>query len=418
MTEEKKGPPPAGKVEPKEIGVTQYQSEVAAFGKVLKASGIQEDVIPTILDYVSQEDITDLVKLDANLWDMGIASVHQRRRIVKYWARSIGAQVPGELSMKYLELAKRSPAAEDEERKRETEEGRIWFVSRDVKGEPDLRPAKKEERAMTLEEAKDAMEFMAKSEEPIVTFDTATGKHIPNWNSSFVTKNPEAAWMTAQALDKAMAAGEERDPFTTMAGQIAQIEGMKDLIGVKREATAEKTSVSEIIDGMLKLRELEGSRQTGPDWASDPFKFTEVMDKLIESRMPKEDSAAKAEIQRLTDQLDREREERHKSDMERRDAIIAAQNKRMDDLEEQARNPRTTSGLGAIDLMAQMVQKFPDRSDFRTGLEQVMRTVRETQRFSPTTPEMRAEGLEKMEHTLSKDTELTKMENWLFFGVE
>jgi len=95
--------PPPGKTE---VDVTKYPSEVAAFGEVLKASGVAEERIPAILDYCSQEDLRDLEKLDTNLWDMGIANVHQRRRIIKYWSRSTGIALPKQLISAYAEQTK------------------------------------------------------------------------------------------------------------------------------------------------------------------------------------------------------------------------------------------------------------------------------------------------------------------------
>lgn len=418
MAREKGQPPPPGIVEAGEVEATQYPSEVEAFGKTLRASGVPEERIPAILDYCSQEDLRDLERLDLNLWDMGIANVHQRRRIIKYWARSTGLALPEELVVKYKEDSIKTVAGEEREKKRRVEEGRIWFVDKDVKGMPDLRLAKKDEEQLTMEEAKEAMKAMGGEEGGVVVYDEAQGRHVPNWSSPFVKSNPSVAWAAAHAQDKAMAEGKEQDPLDIMMATLARTEQIKMMVGSGTAAAEPRSTVGEIIQGMRELREMEGGRASGPEWTSDPMQFMQVIDAAVERRLPRVDEAAKEEARALRAEVQGLKDALIKAEMDKRDQQFTVLTNTVRELQDEINKPRAATGATAADIMGRLVDKIPGPGDLQRGFTEVARAVERGQQATPRTPEQRREDLDSMEQNLTEDNELTKFENYWRFGVK
>lgn len=404
-------------------GEKKVPDAVEDFAALLKDYGVKEAKADTIAKYIGdtgQPDVFDdpevlmekLVKWPRELSPLA------RATILEHWGAQRGFTISPEL-LKKAE-APTEKREKEEEAKRKVEEGRFWFVEKDAKGVPDLRPAKKDETAMTMSEATEAMRRMTKPEEPITVWNEQLQRHMPNWNSDFVNKHPAAAWATAKEQDKAMAAGEERDPFEVMTEQMARFEAMKEVVGGKPPAPPEKSTVGELIEGLIKLDELRGGKTTTPEWMSDPLKFIDTMDKVVEKRMPKADEGAKEELKTLRQDFADLKEQLRKAELAERDKMIATLSKKLDDLTERVEHPLSTTGKTAYDLMESLINmakdKLPDKSDVRAIPGEIARAMKETERFIPRTQEQSEQELEGMATRLEGEKELIELENWWFFG--
>jgi hypothetical protein len=249
---------------------------------MLHDMGVQEEYIKPITMYCSQENLKDLNRLDKNLWDMGISNVHLRRRIINFWARSIGAAVPKELTQQFLTHDTGAP----ESVIRGAGGGALkWFVEDDGTGNPKLRPSRQGETGMTLVEAKAAIKEMrvqsGQGDEPVVEFNGETGQWVPNTKSAWVKANLQAAWGTARDYNRQMQEGNQPDPLDVMTEQLAKVEQVKASLGIKPpEQQGNKTDIVQMVEAMGKMDEIARNRQGGqglPGWMTDPLAFMAAM---------------------------------------------------------------------------------------------------------------------------------------------
>lgn len=410
-------------VEGKEQSGIEAPDEREQFKQVLRQHRVRDDQAENIASYIAEssegavfEDPEALADKLGEFHD--ILDAVRRRRIVSHWFSKKGVEVPEEVLRGIVPEKQRAGAEREKELKRGIGEGRLWFVDTDKRGVPTLRPAKKDEPVMTLQEAQDAIRFMGGEEEAIVVFSDEQGRHVPNWKSDFVKKNPAAAWAAARAQDMAMASGEEQDPFKRMIDEMAKIEMLKTAIGGGTAVGALPSTVAEIFQGIRELDELRGGRTSGPEWASDPMQFLQTIQLVVQQMTPKVDSTASERIKMLEERLDAEREERRKAELAR----VAEQNvslmNRVRDLEDEANKPRTATGATAADILGRLVDKIPGPGEVQKGFTEVARVIERGQQVTPRTLDQRREDLDSMEQNLTEDNELTKFENYWRFGVK
>jgi type II secretory pathway pseudopilin PulG len=308
--------------------------------------------------YCSQENLKDLPRLYENLWDMGISNVHLRRRIINFWARSIGIKVPKELTQQFIVHDQSAPEATV----RNSSGGLRWIVEDDGAGNPKLRPSRQNEAGMTLAEAKAAIREMrdqgGQGAEPIVEFNAETQQYTPNPKSAWVKANPAAAWATAHDFTRHMQEGNPADPVDIMAEQLSRVETIKQSLGLKPDA---KTGTDDVFDAIAKVDEIARNRNQGggqPAWMADPVTFVNTIrnmnpqptgpDPVIMAQMAemKEDvKAARAENQALKDQIQNDRMEALR---QQNQAILT----QLQEVRTELARPRDgVTALGVIDKM-------------------------------------------------------------------
>lgn len=273
------GPEPSGSGSDKPV-----PSETDAFENVLRIMGVNETYIKPITMYCAQENLKDLVRLDKNLWDMGIANIHLRRRTINYWARSMGLAVPQQLTQQFIQ---HDPSgAPDITRGIATSSNQKWYVEDEGTGIPKLRPVKLGEQGMTLDEAKLAIKEMrqqgGQGNEPIVEFNPDIQQWVPNQKSAWVQGNLQAAWMTARDYNRQMQEGVQQDPLDVMTEQLAKVAQVKASLGIKEEQ-GNKTDIVQMIEAMGKMDEIARNRlgQGGqPAWMNDPVTFMTTIKSL------------------------------------------------------------------------------------------------------------------------------------------
>ncbi len=251
-------------------------SEIDAFRRVLLMMDIApEDQLDAIVEYCSQRDIKDLVGLDKDLWDMGVSAVNKRRRFINYWARSMGLSVDPHLQQQYRVMEGPGSPDPPEDRKFGP---RKFFVDDDTAGSPRIRMAKPGETALTMKEATDFVRQLrdqtGKSSEPVVLFNEALGRHMPNSASQWVQQNITAAWATAKEYDRAMQANEAPpDAIDTMVEQMSKVEAFRGVItpGGIPAGGHQPGGVLEVVQA---LKEMSGGR---PAWMEDPMVFMQTM---------------------------------------------------------------------------------------------------------------------------------------------
>lgn len=257
-------------------------SEVDAFRRVLEmmdvASGEQLD---TIVEYCSQRDLRNLVSLDSDLWDMGVSAVNKRRRVILYWARSMGMAVDPHLQNQYRVMEGPGSPEMPDDRKLGP---RKFFVDEDSAGNPKIRLAKQGEVALTMKEANDFVRQLrdqtGKSNEAVIVFNEALGRHMPNSSSQWVQQNMAAAWSTAREYDRLMTQGEPPDPIDLMVEQMTKVEALKGVMHPGGNGTEPRQSA---IDDLLKLEELIKARGGG---TSDPLVLVQLMKAMTPESKP------------------------------------------------------------------------------------------------------------------------------------
>ena len=249
-------------------------------------------------------------------WPREIAPVY-RQSILEHWFRSRGVTVSQELIEDVgVPEGQREEKAQKKAREKKVVEGAVWKVDVDESGMPKIKMIKDEsEPGITLSEAKTAAKEIGRErEEPIVTYDEAQGRHIPNFKSPFVRQNLTAAWATARQMDRAMAEGEVADPVDIWIEQQAKLAQLKEAIGISPEAK-EKGTVGELVSALKDLQEMakEGKGRELPDWMTDPAKFIDTVRTV--GGEGKGDDAVKTELTELRKTIDDFKEERHKQEL-------------------------------------------------------------------------------------------------------
>jgi hypothetical protein len=250
--------------------------------------------IDAIVDYCAQRDLRNLEQLDSDLWDMGVTAVNKRRRIINYWARSMGVAVGQALTTKFRTTEESSfddPALAVSGRGQ-----RRFYVEEDINGSPKVRIARPGESAMSLQEAKEASRELrgqaGKGDEQVVLFSEALGKHIPNSTSDWVKKNMAAAWATAREFDRsAMQNAEPPDPIDTMIDQMTKIEAIKGVMnpGAAGAEGGPKGDLIQVVEAMIKIDEMRkgaNNQQQLPAWMTDPVLLISTMKSLSPEKGP------------------------------------------------------------------------------------------------------------------------------------
>ena len=268
-------------------------SELSEFKRVLQMMDVAPDnQLDAIVDYCSQRNIKDLTSLDQDLWDMGVSQVNKRRRFILYWARSMGLSVDPHLQDRYRVMEGPGAPEMPEDKKLGP---RKFFVDEDAAGNPRIRMAKQGESALTMKEATEFVRQLrdqtGKGNEPVVIFNDALGRYMPNSASQWVQQNITAAWATAKEYDRAMQSNEPPpDAIDTMVEQMSKVEAFRGVInpGTPGVAGQPQGGVLEIVQA---LKEMSGNR---PSWMDDPIALVQT----IKAMSPEQKSDPMVEILR------------------------------------------------------------------------------------------------------------------------
>jgi len=257
------------------------------FSKLLSKYKIKPELAANIAENISHtggpkvfED-PQLLSKRLIAWSGEIAPA-KRRLILEQWFAEKGINVASEvLDEVGVAESQKAEKAKKKEQDKKLADGAVWKLDIDSNGMPKIRMIKDDsEPGITLTEAKTAAkEIGRESDEPIVTFNEAQGKHIPNFKSAFVKQNLTAAWATARQMDKAMAEGEAADPMDIWIDQQTKMVQFKDLLGLGGTESKEKGTVGELVSALKDLQEMakEGKAGDMPDWITDPMKFIETV---------------------------------------------------------------------------------------------------------------------------------------------
>jgi hypothetical protein len=269
-------PPEAGEKKP-----TKMPGETDSFRQVLQMmDAASESQLDAIVDYCSQRDLRNLPQLDNDLWDMGISNVNKRRRVITYWARSMGLAVDPNLMQHYRQLEPGSQPEVDITAGAPAKGGlRRYYIEEDSAGNPKMRMARPGESAMSLKEANEAIRELrsqhGKEGEQVITFNEQLQRHVPNTASEWVRNNLTAAWATAREYDRAMSqsGAEPPDPLDVMIDQMGKVEALKGVMGVAG-ATGEKpqSDMVQMVEALVRLNELTAGKR-GSGWMDDPLQF-------------------------------------------------------------------------------------------------------------------------------------------------
>ena len=276
--------------EEKENGLEKVEVPIlqAEFSDHLLKYRVKREICATIAENVGEVGgptvFEDPLALNERLrsWSQYIGST-LRRQILEHWFAVKGIHVSKEVAAKFgLTAAETKREGEKTRKKLKAAEGAVWTVEIDDSGLPKIRMITDEsEPGITLTEAKAAAKEIGKErEEPIVTYDEETGKHMPNFKSTFVKQNLSAAWATAKMMDRALAEGEAIDPMDVWIEQQAKLMQFKEMIGMGVGTEArEKGTVGEIVSALKDLQEMarEGKAGELPGWLSDPLQFIQTV---------------------------------------------------------------------------------------------------------------------------------------------
>lgn len=269
---------------------TKMPGETDAFKQTLEMMGVEVGQLDAIVDYCSQRDLRNLPQLDQDLWDMGISNVNKRRRIINYWARSIGLSVDANLVQHYRQLDT-TGQPEDAALPEKMRVQRRYFIEEDSAGNPKMRMARPGESAMSLKEANEAIRELrathGKDQEAVILFSEQLGRHVPNSASEWVKNNMNAAWATAREYDRAMQQNAEPpDAMDVMIEQMGKVATFKEIMNPGGKEGESKSGLTETIDAFTKLDSLRGGRSS---WMEDPIVFVNTIKSL--NPEPKTDPA-------------------------------------------------------------------------------------------------------------------------------
>lgn len=274
----------------------------ADFLGLLKDYGVGEKAAATITKHIADtgharvfEDSNELLEKLAK-FPRHVPPV-TRKNILDHWVAQRGLTISEDYE-KLAAMPAEEVAREVRRRDKKLTEGQKWFVTEDGR----IRMAQSDEPAITLEEAQRAVKQIRETGEvvePVVVFDEKLGRHMPNFKNDFARTNLSAAWATARFMDKAMAEGEEVDPLDAFVEQLARVQAMKEMAGVREAPPAERGTVGEIIDGVEKLQKMAaGERVQLPAWMSDPVEFQRTVKELTTPEGGG-DSALREEVKEL-----------------------------------------------------------------------------------------------------------------------
>lgn len=280
-TENQPEPPPeAGEKKP-----TKMPGETDSFRQVLQMmDAAPEGQLDAIVDYCSQRDLRNLPHLDNDLWDMGVTNVARRRRVITYWARSMGLSMDPNLIQHYRTLEPGSQPEVDVTPGTAKGQLRRYYIEEDSAGNPKMRMSRPGEAAMSLKEANEAIRELrqqhGKEGEQVIIFNEALGRHVPNTASDWVKNNLTAAWSTAREYDRAMAqsGAEPPDPLDVMIDQMGKVEALKGVMGAGATGGGEKpqSDMLQLVEALVKLNDLTGGKR-GSGWMDDPVQFMNAM---------------------------------------------------------------------------------------------------------------------------------------------
>jgi len=338
-------------------------------------------------------------------WPRDLAPI-QRRRILEQWFAERGVVVPEELLTKTsMHTAELNREEKKEALSKKLEEGRVWTI-RDNK--PAL--AHEGELATSLDEVKAALRELT-GDEAIVTYDEKTGKHVPNFKSEFVRKNPMIAIQTARQYDQLLAAGETaRDPLDIFFDQFAAFEQRRELLGMnppKKEAS----TVSEIITGIKELDNLRGAPGKGVDTISELLAGIKELDGL---RGTGQDDTLKE----VREELTKVREDMHQAELRHKDEQLAqlagtvqGYRNEVSQLRSDVEQNKQITGRSAYDLLGDALSKVPDKEDIR---QMVSELATKGMNLQPRSPAERGKVLEKMATNIEEAAEVKAVEDMWF----
>jgi len=378
-------------------------------------------------------------------WPREIAPVY-RQSILEHWFKSRGVTVPQELLEEVgTPEGLREEKAKKKAQEKKVAEGAVWKVDIDESGMPKIRMIKDEsEPGITLSEAKTAAKEIGRErEEPIVSYDEAQGKHIPNFKSPFVRQNLAAAWATARQMDRAMAEGEAADPIDIWIEQQTKIAQLKEPMGVSPEAK-DKGTVGELVSALKDLQEMakEGKVSELPDWMTDPAKFIDTVRTVSGAEAGgkaswltdpaefikmireiggegKSDDAVKSELSELRKTIEAMKEEKHNQEMASLQGQIVSLQKthegqmreildKMEDLK------KPTSGKSEMDIISDVASGvLGEAKGLRSDVKEVLRD----KGLPPAkSAEQREERKGKYQKALQTDQEIEEIGRRLFMG--
>lgn len=434
--------------EEEKIEVPMIQQEFAGH---LAKYRVKKEIVDTIAENIAQvggplvfEDPEELNKRMIT-WSEYIDST-RRKQILDHWFAKKGIIVSEEVASKFtLTSTEARRETAKEERQKKAAEGEVWVVRVDDKGIPRITMAAEGEIGISLTEAKSAVEEIRKSyvgEEPLVTFDESTQKHIPNFKSEFVKQNPMIGWAAARAMDRAAAEGTEVDPMDVFIDQMARIEQMKALVGGGKEPET-KGTIGELISGVKDLQEMAregkpvelpnwmtdpvafietvqkvtGGERGGADWMTDPAKFIETIRTITGE--PKADEGLKSEIGELRQALIDMKEERYKDQIGSLQAANVSLAKKLDELVDYvAEMKRPVTGKTEMDVISEIAGE--GISIIKTELPGLRRDIKETLAGAPLPPgktaEQREQRVGRLRKALETDKEVEDLGRAVFFG--
>jgi|GEM_PF-2287565 len=420
MTEEKES-------ELEKIEVPILQREFA--GHLLKYR-VKKEICATIAENIGDTGgptvFEDPIALNERLtaWSQYTGSA-LRKQILEHWFAIKGVSVGKEAAAKFgLTAAETKREGEKTRKRQKAAEGAVWMVDVDDSSLPKIRMITDEsEPGITLTEAKAAAREIGKErEEPIVTYDEETGRHMPNFKSSFVKQNLSAAWATARQMDRALAEGEAIDPMDVWIEQQAKLMQLKEVMGMGTE-TREKGTVGELVSALKDLQEMAREGKAGEQlgWLSDPAQFLKVMREV--SGEGKGDDAVKAELVELRRTLadmqeDRRREEIAGLQTQIRQQADTYQQQFSQVMDKIGEMSHPVTGRTEMDILHEVATEGlgtlkTEAAGMRGLIKEAMMGGMLPPQKSPEQREERKEGYRK---ALKKDQEIEELGRRLFFG--
>ena len=343
---------------------------------------------------------------------------YKRRRVLEDWFSGRNIAIPEGLLEK-VELSSKEKAKEqaEDEKAKKISEGTVWTVDVDDKGMPKIRMIKgTDEPGTTLELATKAAKQIGKDyggEEALIVYNESLGRHMPNFKSEFVKRNMGVAWAAARQMDKSVAEGEPVDPMDTFLEQMAKIESMKELVGVKTKESERGGTLGEVVSAVKDLKEMAGEKTQLPEWMRDPVAFQRTIKELS----PKGEGEG---LKELREEITGLREDQHQAEIKRRDdqigelgnAIKGYRNE-VERLRDDLEKSRQITGRTAYDLLGDLVKKVPDREDIR---QMVMETVGKVPKLLTRGTKEREQVLEGMATGIEEAAEIKAIEDdWFGF---
>ncbi|MFA5186438.1 MAG: hypothetical protein WC551_08185 [Patescibacteria group bacterium] len=338
-----------------------------------------------------------------------------RKKILKIWFATKQIQVPADvLEMSGADEKGMAARKKKELAAKRPTEAAVWVVDSDERGMPTIRMQKNEEEpATTLEQAREAMKTLAREKmagEDVVVWDDKAARHVPNFKNEYARRNLSLAWAAARQMDKAMSEDEPIDPIDAWVEQYTNFERLREAMGVKAPQPQTGGTLAEMVSAIKELREMSGENKQLPDWLQDPFVFQETMKRLA--------GGGDAQVTELKGELDRLREELTKEKEARLMATIHAQGQEISSLREEIGNlaaqiekGRHVVGKTSIDLLADAINKLPDRSDIR---QFALEVAGKAPHLVARSAEQRGAELDQLAGDLEAEAATQEVADWIF----